>query len=119
MGEREAELGEVVEADPKRVLVTVNLIDGNATRYLNDVPVTPEMQEFLTAFLKDPKRDTFAERTAKHYGGNELVADFQILRDKLIKRTMLAWKNKKNPKSGYVWTVPGKRAVRQLAQMKL
>lgn len=119
IGERDAELGEIIEADPNRVLVTVALVDGLSTRYLNDVPVTPEMQEFLTAFLKDPDNDTFAERTAKRFGGNALVADFQTLRDSLIKRMVLKWKNKKNTKSGYVWTALGKRAVRQLAQMEL
>lgn len=119
VGERDGELGEIGQVDPNRVLVTVALVDGLSTRYLNDVPVTPEMQSFLSAFLEDPDKNTFAERTAKRFGGNALVADFQTLRDSLIKRMILKWKNEKNTKSGYIWTALGERAVRQLAQMEL
>jgi hypothetical protein len=118
-GERDAEPGERPEADPRRVLVTVALEEGNTTRYLNDVPVTPELQEFLAAFLKDPERTTFAERTAKRFGGNALVADFKILRAELQARQVLNKKNEKNPRSGYTWTLLGKRAVRQLATMEI
>ena len=47
------------------------------------------------------------------------ITDYRTLRDELIGRDVLKWKNTKNHRSGYVWTVAAKRVLREIRDFPL
>ena len=101
--------GRVGEPEPQRQLVTIRVDDGNTFRYLNDLDVTPELQAFAAGVVDGSM--TFSERGAQGVDHAAFVA----LRDQLLDRGMIAWKNEHSPQAGYHIRPSARRALGELA----
>lgn len=93
--------GDIADQPPQRILGTVRIDEPakNRVRYVEDVPLSAEMGAWLTALLDGVHGATFSEASSADYGVG--ADDFGALRDKLIERGVIAWKNPRNHRSGY------------------
>jgi len=108
--------GDVGAPQPQRVLGTVVVEEParNSSRYLHDIPLSDELGRYLAALLADPPRATFSESSAASFGAGD---EFGVLRDQLMEREMIRWKNPSNHRSGYVFTQFYDRALAELLEM--
>ena len=93
--------GIVGQPERPRVPVQVDVTDGKAHRYLN-IDVTAPMALFASRLLEGTV--DFSERGALSckVGDDRMSkADFLALRDQLLARGIIRWKNPDSPQSGY------------------
>jgi len=101
----------VVGAPPPREYVPVRLDVTEGTRHrLLNLEITREMGTFASRLLVDSV--TFSEAGAGECGVDVLA--FRSLRDQLLERGLLAWKNEANPRSGYVMRRGYHQVLRQI-----
>ena len=93
-------------------LVTLDLADSTSHRYLTDIALVPELQQFAQGVLAGIV--SFSERGAT--GCHWDKAAFQDLRDQMIERKMITWKNGHNKQSGYNIGPVARRALGELAR---
>lgn len=93
-------------------LITIDLADSTTHRYLTDIALVPELQQFAQGVLAGIV--SFSERGAT--GCHWDKAAFQDLRDQMIERKMITWKNGHNKRSGYNIGPVARRALGELAR---
>jgi len=108
--------GEVLElAEPQEAqLVTLEIVEGDKRRYLTDIEITPGLQRFCKGVLDGSV--TFSEGGAAGCEWKPKAA-FIDLRDQMLEREMIAWKNTGNTRSGYHIRPVARRALAELAAL--
>ena len=101
-----------VPGEPSRQLVTLRLDEGGSSRYVHDIPMSPGMRRFARRLAKE--NGSFSERGAAECGvGRD---DFLALRDQLLERGIVAWKNPDSPRAGYSFGRGFEKAMEALAE---
>lgn len=93
--------GDGVVGKPVRKVIPIRLdiIDGRHHRLL-DIDITDDLQAFAQAVVDG--KTTFAETGAGDFGlHGKRKEEFIALRDALLDRGVIRWKNVENPRSGY------------------
>ena len=103
------------EAEPERHLVTLRLDEGNTSRYLHDIPMDTPMRMFAKRLHNGTA--AFSERGAAECGVTRET--FIILRDQLLERGIVTWKNPDSPRAGYAFGRGFEAAMRALAEFPL
>ena len=109
-------IDEVLElAEPQDAqLVTLEIIEGDKRRYLTGIEITPGLQRFCKGVLDGSV--TFSEGGAAGCEWKPKAA-FIDLRDQMLEREMIAWKNTGNTRSGYHIRPVARRALVELAAL--
>lgn len=81
----------------ERHLITLRLDDGNTSRYLHDIPMDANVQRFARRLSAGTA--AFSERGAANCGVSREA--FLRLRDQLLERGLIVWKNPDAPQAGY------------------
>jgi len=110
--------------EPERPVVhaRLELVSGNTHRLL-DVDITPELCTFARRVLEwredehAPLGLSFAETPAQSIGVS--VDEFAALRDEMMGRGVLRWKNPDNHKSGYEFRAGFDEAMRYVAEYEM
>jgi len=110
---------ETYEATREVVPVRLDIEDEKGNHKMLDLDVTPSLQQFAAAVLAD--KDQFSERGAMELGSQkaERRQEFIALRDEMIDRRLIGWKNTDNHQSGYWWTAAAIRALEEIRDYPL
>lgn len=106
---------DVREQKPERHLVTLRLDEGNNSRYLHDIPMDTSMRVFARRLQSGTA--AFSERSAAECGVTRET--FIALRDQLLERGIVTWKNPDSPRAGYAFGRGFEAAMRALAEFPL
>jgi len=99
-------------SEPQRQLVTLRLDSDTSSRYVHDIPMSAEMRRFAKRLADG--LTAFSERGAADCGVSR--DDFLTLRDQLLERGVLSWKNADSPRAGYTFGRGFERAMRVLGE---
>jgi len=107
------------DAVRETVPVRLDLADGHGNHKMLDVDVTSTLQQFAAAVIAD--QEQFSERGAMELGSRkaERKQEFIALRDEMIDRALIGWKNADNHQSGYWWTAAAIRALEEIRDYPL
>jgi len=105
----------VAQDAPKAQIVTLEIVEGPTRRYLTDIELTPELQRFCRGVVDGSV--TFSEGGADSCDWPKSA--FKGMRDQMIERGFIAWKNEGNTRSGYYFHPIAWRALEELATLPL
>ena len=108
-------VGALEVAQPQAQLITLEIVEGATRRYLTDIELTAELQSFCRRVLA--KTITFSEGGADACDWPKTA--FADLRDQMIERKFIEWKNAENTRSGYYFHPIAWRALEELAELPL